>query len=317
MSTKATIVFLLKAVLTIAPFVWIYAQTNIHDVLRIVKTVPVHLLFLVIFFSFLIHLSQGVKWWFLLRRFNSQIPLRETLKVHLLGSFYSIAFPTSAAQDLLRAALLSRSHPGSQAWASSWMSRFIGLFALLVLSTWGTAMLDSTILPPGFRSSLFTVFAMVAFIGAISFSKKITRPVRKVVSKVISPKPLSFIENIREGVYAYKSSYSTLLGSFFISAAIHLLIIANTTFLIYIITGNFFFLECLAFIPLIEILSISLPLTPGGIGVREALIAIMFRQLELGPDHLGSYVLISLLCYFLPKVTGSLLLIPHILRRKQ
>lgn len=71
------------------------------------------------------------------------------------------------------------------------------------------------------------------------------------------------------------------------------------------ITGSFLPKECFAYIPLIEIISMAQPLTPNGMGVREALFAMMFKHLKLSSEQLGVYILIANLS-ILMKLVGAI-----------
>lgn len=71
------------------------------------------------------------------------------------------------------------------------------------------------------------------------------------------------------------------------------------------ITGSFFINECFAYIPLIEIISMAQPLTPNGMGVREALAAIMFKHLQLSSEQLGIYILVGNMAILL-KLVGAI-----------
>jgi hypothetical protein len=57
------------------------------------------------------------------------------------------------------------------------------------------------------------------------------------------------------------------------------------------ITGKLLIFECMAFIPMIELLCIAIPLTPNGLGIRESLLGIMFLHIGLSPGQLGIYIL--------------------------
>lgn len=292
---KKGILKLLRLILGLAPIVWIFTRTDFTSVAENLKTIsPLILsgiLLLVITSIFL----QGFRWWVLVKRFIPDLNLLLTLKVHLQSTFYAIILPSSAAQDVVRAVILSRSHSSSVIWASSWIARLTGLFVLMLLSAVGIGFLKPEILPQGFRLSFFSVLIAALFMGIASFSKSITRPLRQIGEKFAENRLIQFFSRLRNSIYDYKTAKLTLLQTFLLSLFTQMLLITNASLIFYAVTGEFYFWESLAFIPLIEIVSISLPLTPGGIGVREALIAVMFSQLGLDATQLGTYVTISLL----------------------
>jgi uncharacterized membrane protein YbhN (UPF0104 family) len=104
--------------------------------------------------------------------------------------------------------------------------------------------------------------------------------------------------------------------SFSATVITQMLLLGAVSILLFSITGNFFFLEVIAFIPLIEMISMAQPFTPGGIGVREALIAVMFKQLHLSDENLATYIILSNLTIFL-KLLGAIPVLMNSLRKSK
>ena len=50
-----------------------------------------------------------------------------------------------------------------------------------------------------------------------------------------------------------------------------------------------------AILALIELVVVVLPLTPGGVGIREGLIALLFNQMGLGIEEIGIYIFLNIL----------------------
>jgi uncharacterized protein (TIRG00374 family) len=283
----------LRAALAIAPLVWIYTRTGAAALGENLAAVSAPLLAAILALLFAGMLLQGVKWWVLIRRFAPELKLRQAVSVHLESAFYSIMLP-AAAQDVVKSVMLSKNHPPSVVWAASWLARPMGFFSLLIFSAAGIIYLDSGILPNGFRASLLTAVAAIAALGAASFSKRVTRPFRSAAAKILSPKIMAKIEELRNGIYVFKYERATLVQTFLISFATQFLIIFTIALQVYAVSGNLYFTECLAFVPLVEIMVVSLPLTPGGLGVREALMALLFTRLGLSDGQIATYVTISL-----------------------
>jgi uncharacterized protein (TIRG00374 family) len=286
---------ILRAALVIAPLAWIYSSTSAGDLIGILKSVSVPLLLSIAALTFANIVLQGVKWWMLIRRFVPGLRLGKAVGVHIESVFYSIALPTAVAQDIVKSVILSKSHDPSVVWAASWLGRLIGLLSLLLYSAAGLIYLKSDILPPGFRETLIAVIAAVALLCALSFSKRLTRPILAISEKIIGAKITGKLERLRNGIYQFKYARGTLLQTFFISAVIQFLIICAASLCVYAVSGEFYLVECIAFVPLAEIIAISLPLTPSGVGVREALMALMFMRLGFDEGQIASYVTISLL----------------------
>ena len=79
---------------------------------------------------------------------------------------------------------------------------------------------------------------------------------------------------------------------------------------VYGISGILPWSDMLVFIPLIEIVLVAVPLTPGGVGIREALLATLFAQLGLTAEQTGVFVAMGILGMALRAVGG----LPFMLR---
>ena len=291
---KKIALFVLRAVLVIAPIAWIYARTDAGSIVATLATASVPAIIGVTVLLIVSMALQGVKWWVLIRRFVPDLGVGRAVSVHFESNFYSILLPSALAQDVVKSVMLSKNHDPAAVWASSWLGRLIGFLALLSYSLIGLAILGDAALPHGFRASLFVTAGVIALLCVLSFSKRFTRPLGIFAERIAGGKALASVKKLRDGIYAFRHERATLSQTFLISASIQLLLIFNASLLIYAVSGKFFFLECLAFVPLVEIMAISLPLTPGGLGIREALMALLFTRLGFSEGQTASYVTISL-----------------------
>jgi len=294
MSAKKIALFVLRAVLVVAPIAWIYARADSGSIVAALASTNVPALVCVTAMLIVTMVLQGVKWWVTIRRFAPDLRVGKAVSVHLESSFYSIILPSALAQDVVKSVMLSRDHSPQIVWAATWMAKLMGFFTLIILSVVGMLYLESDSLPAGFRPAVVIAVAAITAMAAVSFSKRITRPLRAAAAKFAGIKIIAFAEKLRDGIYAFKHERAVLVQTFLISAVIQLLLISNASLLVYAVSGEFFFIECLAFVPLVEIMAVSLPLTPGGMGIREALMALLFTRLGFSEGQTASYVTISL-----------------------
>lgn len=265
------------------------------------------LLFCVIITAFFL---QGIRWWILMLAFEPSLPLFKALRAHFVGLYYSIVLPTSAGQNVVRAVLISKDAGYSLSWASTWMSGILGLLTLAVMSVYGLLRIDRSALPPGFFESVVSSFAVLLLLFAFSFSKSFTARFRTLFRKLLPSRIINALENIREAVYKYRGAAWNVALVFCITLIMQIIITVGACFVIFGITGKILLFESLLYLPIIEILCISLPLTPNGIGIREALLALMFRQVGLSNEQLGIYVVLGFFSISLKLVGGIPLLFP-------
>lgn len=294
----------IKVIFLIIPFIWIFSRINfgffIDGFSRIQWwTIPV------LFSSVLLAMFlQGIRWWMLLRAFTPGLALSATLSYHFKSLYYSIMLPNSTAQEVVRTVFIARDIGHQTSWSAAWVGKIQGLLISLGLSFYGLFVL-SKMTDRNVLMGIITITTLLLTIAvAGSFSKKVTRPIRLLVIRFLPEKILTTVESIREGIYRYRTKKRTFLFSLMITVCTQIILITGTSLTIKGVTGQIFFLECLAFIPLIEIVSMLQPFTPSGIGVRDALYALMFARLHLSEEQLGIYVVVNNLSIVL-KFTGA------------
>jgi uncharacterized protein (TIRG00374 family) len=294
----------LKYAIGIIPIIWIFLQINIHQMAHAARnvapwTIPVYTVIVLLSMTL-----QGVRWWVLIRAFIPTLPFSRAMSCHFTGLFYSIVMPGNAAQDLIRALLISKDNDYSVVWGSTWLSRILGLFALAFLSLYGLFAIDKKMLPQGFLFSVFSAFVVLAVLFIVSFSKRVTNLGRLALKKILPGKIFGVLENIREAIYKYRHKRREILYVSLITIVMQVLLVAAACFAIWGITGKLLAFECLAFIPIVELLCIALPLTPNGLGIRESLLAIMFLHIGLTTEQLGIYILFGFYSILLKLVGG-------------
>ena len=252
-----------------------------------------------------------------MRAFLPSFTLKEALSCHFKGLYYSLVLPSSAAQDVVRTVLVSKNNDYAVAWGATWVARISGLVVLILLSFYGVFTLESKVLPPALKMVLLILFAAIVLMLVFSFSKKSTYVFRIVFRQIIPARFINILEKIRDGIYYYRSKKVELVVVLLITTAIQFLVVINGVFIIKGITGHIYFSECMAFIPLIEIICISLPLTPNGIGIRDALSALMFHQIALPKEQLGSYIILGFFTVLLKLVGGIPIIFETVSRKKK
>jgi hypothetical protein len=232
--------------------------------------------------------------------------MAKVFNVHSRSVFYSILLPSSAPQDLIRAALLSDSSNYNIVWGSTWVNKLIGTIAQAVLLTAGLIIMPKTVLPGWIFKVVYFMFGLILVVFAVSFSKTLTRPLRPVLRSITPAKILSVVENLRQAIYSYRGKPLLLFNVSLLSVVLQLFGVINASLILKGITGNFYFSECLFFIPLIELILISLPLTPNGAGIREALV-VFFLQSRIGLGEMQSTVFVTIAALgYIVRVLGGI-----------
>jgi uncharacterized protein (TIRG00374 family) len=300
---------ILKYLLAVIPFIWIYWRVDIHKFANVIHQVPLWTIPVVTVVIFLAMFFQGTRWWYLLRAYSPRLPFVKTMAYHFVSVFYSTVLPTSAAQDILRTVFVSRETGYSLGWGVVWLCRILGLLALALLSLYGLLTLHRFPWSFDIRLPVLISFGVILLLFSLSFSKRSTRPFRKLFIRFLPKKITTILEDVRQVIYNYRDRKRMIAVSFLLTMFNQFCLIFGTSLVLKSVTGSFYFTECLAFIPIIEVVALSFPLTPNGMGVREALTAGMFKYLHLSNEQLGTYVLLLFIITLITRMSGSLALI--------
>jgi uncharacterized protein (TIRG00374 family) len=259
---------------------------------------------------------QGFRWWLLLSAFTDEIKFTRAISYHFTSIFYSMILPTSAAQDVLRTLFVMKKAGTAVSWGAAWICKLTAIAFSLFFSGFGILYISNSSLPRGAETGIIVFSVVTVLLLAISFSKRITAPLRRVLSNYIPAEIMIKIEMIREGIYQYRSKKKELIITIGLTFIVQLIFIFGVTLIIQGVCGKFFFWQCLAFMPLIEMISMAQPITPNGMGVREALTALMFKYLGLTKEQLAVYIALILFQNLL-KLIGIIPIFRGIFKKRQ
>jgi len=309
-------IFFFQYGLGVIPLVWIFWKIDLEHIGDTVHAIAWWTIPALIGFNLSTMLIQGTRWWLLLRAFTREIPLLQGLAYHFSSIYYGMVLPTGAAQEVLRTLFVVKKAGHATSWGAAWICKMTSVMISVIFSGYGLLYLKNSVLPGQIIIGFVFLCALVALAGFLSFSKRLTTPFRMLVRRITPAGVFLKIELIREGIYQYRHKKTALVQTVLLSFVIQVLFVAGLTVIIKGITGKFFFFECLAFMPLIEIISMSQPFTPGGIGVRETLTALMFKHIGLTNEQLGVYIVL-ILAQNLLKLVGAVPVVHGIIRQKQ
>ncbi|MBN2036094.1 MAG: flippase-like domain-containing protein [Chitinispirillaceae bacterium] len=303
-------------VLAVVPIVWIYWRLDFSRLMEYIPRVAWWTIPVLCGFIILSTMLQGVRWWIVLRAFIPDLSFLRAMSYHCIGVFYSIVLPTSASADVVKTVLMSKKIDYSVAWGAILVCRILGFFTLVMFSIYGLLTIDRTFLPQGFWFSLGAAVAVMTVVFLLSFSKRLTSPFRPVVQKITPVKLLSIIENLRQGIYLYRTKTGSLAVLFLITCVTQCTLVLLGCVTLYGVAGRFLLSDYFAFIPIIEIVANAGP-TPNGIGVREGGTALFFKYLDISNEQLGIYVFITLFFAIAVRLLGGIAVVHGMIKKKK
>lgn len=249
----------------------------------------------------------GYKWGLLLESAGLHVNLGRLLAYQWVAEFFNNFLPAQVGGDVMRGyALASDTHRAADVAASVLIDRFIGLTVFMVAAAVGaTAMLfwgrpNGIPFTPEQRVSVqlialgsggASLLLLVLLVAILS------RRLKVLVERLLHHLPflrfaLPIWTKLAEAFNVYRHEYRALLLTSLCSALIVLLTSVNIWLISQAIEpGSISMLEVLTINPIIVFVGLVLPLSPGGLGVRQSAFAATFLLMgaegRLGAGELG------------------------------
>ena len=271
------IVMALKILVTVLLISWVLSQVDLDSLAQSLSNT--HLLYysLAITSHAIAFLIFSVRWWYLYKTGDNSSKYRDTFKSYYLGLFFNNFLPTGIGGDVVRILRLRKLGYNTHILvSSSLMDRILGLTSILMM---GLVALSIT---PNFAISLNTkifisVIAILVPVGLLFlFSDYMPRLTNFVSQKLHKGKFTAFILTVVSTLHEYRLKRPRVLIALILSIIAQYFIIVS-----YILVGlsldiNLSIAIYFIIIPMV-FLATSLPISVGGLGVREGVIVSLFR----------------------------------------
>lgn len=284
--------FLLRFIVSASLIIFVFSKIDIKNFLNSLKEANILLLLFSLSLHFVGALLGSSRWNVLLKSYGIEVPQRELYRLYMIGSFFNTFLPTSVGGDAVRMLKVSSlTEKRAQAVTSVFIERFIGMFVLYIISFFSYAFYFK------FKEEkeLLLAILLLLFVS-IAFVLFILSPISEKIIKMI---PSSFLKekfdkihySLRYPVKEPLSLTKVILYTAFlqINVVIYFFII-SMAIKIKLSIVYFFIL-----IPIILTVTM-LPITLGGIGLREGGFVFLFSKFGVSPEKALS---LSILGYFI------------------
>ncbi|MBE6366432.1 MAG: flippase-like domain-containing protein [Lentisphaerae bacterium] len=269
------------------------------------------------------NLLTGIRWWYLLRAAGVKVSLFDAVSLTMQGLFFTLFIPGgSVSGDVVKGALIAgKTGEGHKfdAVFSILIDRLCGLCGLFILSLLAAllALLQPVKWPEFFADMLYVVVAaapvfLLCFVAAfrcdiilkVAFFKKLYDLANRLTRGGIS--------RIEQALAAYRPAWKTVVAWTLLSGFAAFPLIVLAVWLIAVaalgISGS-----CDSGVVIGSLLSGSigelagiLPLTPGGIGVRDAVFVEIFKACGLPGAASAVIPIVFTTLFVLASSTGAL-----------
>lgn len=243
-----------------------------NTLLPVFSLIPVWVLFFSLILGFLRFVLSALRWQVLNPDPGGELRTRDYLRYLLIGAFFSLILPGQLGGDLIRSVYIAREcseHKVSHLLTIG-VDRIIGLFSIIVLGT------VACILSPQLANQkeyLLTFSVMLLFfVGCcfVSVNQYFNERLSRILARIpwAGSRLVHVLKHWSQLFGFYKSARIRLVGAFCLSLGVHLM-----TFIIVYLFATALQID-LGFWPVciitsLSVLITSVPISFGGLGVRE------------------------------------------------
>ncbi|MCM8801509.1 MAG: flippase-like domain-containing protein [Candidatus Omnitrophica bacterium] len=279
---KAFFIFL-RISISILLLIILFNQIQIKDMLKLLKNTKI----LVLLFSFSIFLLSYflcfLRWSMLLKAISIRVSLSRLFVSFCAGVFFNLFLPSTIGGDLVRTLdLTTHTQKSKEVLATVILDRlsgYIGLVSVAIIAVlWGLRLIKQ-------REVFILIGIMTLFLIALLlflFNKTVYSKINNLF-KDSNTGVKHYLKNLYEQIHSFKSYRKTILANLLLSFLIQLLC-SLTFYLLGVSLGikiNFIYFFIL--IPIISVITL-IPVSMGGLGLREASTLYFFNPLGLNKD---------------------------------
>ena len=290
---------------------------------RVINQASIPLLLLALFFQGVIACITSYRLSLLLRVQGVHLQIYKVLRLTLIGVFFSLTLPGSVSGDLVKMSFVTQytKDKKMEAILTVMLDRALGLFGLFIVASFVVFFslpfllnLEKNYRPvqiAAFLVGLGSIGGMI-LIGLVELRQTLLRfPwFAWIVNHSAQKMPTSIVSNLTRLVKAlelYRQNRRTILVAIALSILVHLCLAINLFCVGASIGDDTLGLRDYFLASLVANAVAAIPLTPGGIGTRDAMVAMFFSAMQAPMDKIGIVpVIMTLIFVFWGLVGGAI-----------
>jgi len=291
----AGIIFV-KIIITIILAKWIINSVDLKLFTNTINTITWPFIVVIMIVSFIDMSIAALRWKVLMRPFKPSFSYIHLLYLSFVAHYYNMLVPGNIAGDVVRALKTSV--------ATVFLDRLIGMLGLVIIVLCGIIFSYPMLSELGLMKYIVLVTLILSFISMSILSRRIIRKFRWI-SNLLG----SLYEKIKDVVVSiqlYRNCYREIIEAFAATIGSHLLMITTVYLISRAIGCNAAYFHCLLFVPVIGLIS-TLPITIGGLGLREASYILLFTQVGATKEQALGMSLIYFMLLFVWAILGAIL----------
>ncbi|MBU0503276.1 MAG: lysylphosphatidylglycerol synthase transmembrane domain-containing protein [Candidatus Omnitrophota bacterium] len=313
---KKILTIIFRVGISILLLYFIFRQVDEKSLLEIVSRADVPLLLLAAGIFFLNYFLCFFRWEMILKTLEVNLPWKKLLVPFTGGIFFNLFLPSTIGGDFVRSVDLAvHTKKTKEVVASVFLDRLSGYIGLVVITLiallcgWGVIR-DKSVL-----SAIALITGILGLILLVLFNNFIFSNVNKMLDSPRAGRIRESLKDLHEEIYYFKGNKRVIVYNLLISIVIQA--ISPLTF--YVISRalglNVNILYFFIFLPVIGAITL-LPISIGGLGVREMTIVFFFAKVGVSKDIAFAMSLLNSLFMVVFAGIGGLIYVLTIRRRR-
>jgi glycosyltransferase 2 family protein len=308
MTAKKIFNFIIKFGIIIGIFYYLISSGKLNfQKLSVFWEKPIILVILLVVFGLIIIPICTVRWWFLLKALSLNVPLSRSFLLTWIGNFFNTTLPGAVSGDFVKGYYVIKANNNEEktkAFMTLIIDRFTGLFGLIVLAfvtlvfNFQMVFEQSNLQPLAFSIVGLFLGTVIFYVIVLFPFKEGKDPFIKIIKKL--PKQETLLK-IYTTFKVYQNHKKILFLTLLLSTIVHFLV-AIAFFIIIQTLGveNVHFATQMFIMP-IGLITIAIPVAPGGIGVGHIAFDTLYQMVGVsgGADVFNLFIIVQLSVYLL------------------
>lgn len=281
-------------------------EMDLKKFLAVISSVDPMLVLLATVLQMFIILLAVFRWQVILQNFQMTTGFSPLTKIMFIGQFFNLFLPSGIGGDVFRAYYLSKSHHRgmSTTLTTTLVERSAGLFALLFMGCFFAAL--HRVVVQGISLLYLFIGLIIAYLAAnvALFHSWIHRRLTSLLMRFGLRDVEGKLELVSEGLTTLRKNKKAIANCLLLSGVIQFLSVVVMWLAALAIGIRAPFFIFLIFIPIVN-LTIMIPLTINGFGLRESVYYLLFNQIGVAPEVAVTLSFLNFLIVTLSSLPGG------------
>ncbi|MFH1397247.1 MAG: lysylphosphatidylglycerol synthase transmembrane domain-containing protein [Candidatus Omnitrophota bacterium] len=309
-----TIIF--RVGISILLLYFLFNQVDKKSLLEIVKKADSLILFLAAGVFFLNYVLCFFRWEMILKALNVNLSRKKLLVPFTGGIFFNLFLPSTIGGDFVRSVDLAvHTKKAKEVVASVFLDRLSGFVALVIITLVALLLGSGIIQDKGILTAVAIIAGILGLILLVLFNNFIFSKVNKLLDSPRAGRIREALKDLHEEIYYFRDHKKIIVYNLLLSIVIQA-ITPLTYYIISLALGlEINILYFFIFLPVIGAITL-LPISIGGLGVREMSIVYFFAKVGVAKDMAFTMSLLNSFFMVVYAGIGGLIYVLTIRRRR-